>query len=241
MSSIKHVAIIMDGNGRWAKQRHRPRVWGHIRGSQRVSDIVTTACELNLDSLTMYAFSTENWSRPKDEVSSLFKILKKFLKKERKTIIKNNIKFDVIGNYHALNSDVVNMIESLKSETVNNSGLNLSLAINYGGRAEIVNAVNEFLKTSKSKEMTENDLSNHLYNPNLKNIDLVIRTAGEQRVSNFLLWELCYAEFYFSDTKWPDFGKNEFTQIIKSVSNRERRYGNINAPKESKTNLKLMR
>jgi undecaprenyl diphosphate synthase len=237
MASIKHVAIIMDGNGRWAKERHRPRVWGHIRGSQRVSDIVTTACELNLESLTMYAFSTENWSRPKDEISSLFKILKKFLKKERNAIIKNNIKFDVIGNYHVLNSDVVNMVESLKEETSTNTGLNLSLAINYGGRAEIVNAVNEFLKESNSREMTESDISNHLYNPNIKNIDLVIRTADEQRVSNFLLWELCYAEFFFSETKWPEFGKEEFIQIINKVSSRERRFGNVSSSNETRINL----
>lgn len=238
MNSIKHVAIIMDGNGRWAKQRHRPRVWGHIRGSQRVNDIVTTACSLNLESLTMYAFSTENWSRPNSEIKSLFKILKKFLKKERSTILKNNIKFDVIGNYSVLNSEIVCMIDSLIEETKLNTGLNLSLAINYGGRAEIVNAVNEFLKVTDSREMTEADLSNHLYNSNINNIDLVIRTAGEQRVSNFLLWELCYAEFFFTETKWPDFTKEEFSNIIQKVSGRERRFGNIQ--KECEANLKIL-
>jgi undecaprenyl diphosphate synthase len=246
MNSIKHVAVIMDGNGRWAKERNRPRIWGHIRGSQKVSSVVTAACEYGLESLTMYAFSTENWKRPNTEVSGLFKILKKFLAKERKTILENDIKFNVIGNYKVLNSEIVSLIDNLVLETASNKGLNLSLAINYGGRAEIINAVNDFLKESKSNEITENDLSNHLYNKNINDVDLVIRTAGEQRISNFLLWQICYSEFYFSETKWPDFSAEEFVEILDKVSNRERRFGSLDGiqttsdRKSNKNNLKLM-
>ena len=146
MGSLKNVAIIMDGNGRWAKERKRPRVWGHVKGAEVVREIVTAAAESDLESLTLYAFSTENWSRPTSEVTSLFKLLKKFLMKDRKTIINNNIQFDVIGNYRVLDSTIVEMIDELKFSTRANTGLCLSLAINYGGRAEIVDAVNSFLK-----------------------------------------------------------------------------------------------
>lgn len=227
MSSIKNVAIIMDGNGRWAKERLRPRVWGHVRGSNKVSEIVTEAAQMGLESLTLYAFSTENWSRPTDEVTSLFKLLKKFLIKEKKTLIKDNIIFDVIGNYKVLDSKIVEVIESIKNETKNNTGLKLSLAINYGGRAEIVDAVNSFLKTSKSREISEHDIAENLYGNNTVNIDLLIRTAGDKRISNFLLWQISYAELFFTDTKWPNFTKKEFKKIIESVSSRDRRFGSI--------------
>lgn len=226
----------MDGNGRWAKQRLRPRVWGHIRGSNRVNEIVTTASKLRLDSLTLYAFSTENWSRPTEEVNTLFKILKKFLKKERNTLLKNNIKFDVIGNYKALDTAVVNLIEELKEVTLNNTGLKLNIAVNYGGRAEIVDAVNKLIVSNPNlKEITEDDLSQSLYNPSIPNIDLLIRTAGEKRVSNFLLWQMSYSEFFFTETKWPDFRAEEFVSIIDSVSERERRFGSLESSGSVKT------
>lgn len=235
MAAIKHVAIIMDGNGRWAKERSRPRVWGHVRGANRVSSIVTSAAQMNLESLTLYTFSTENWSRPKDEVAVLFKILKKFLVKEKESLKKNNIKFNVIGNYKVLENDMVSVIEDIIEETSHNTGLNLSLAINYGGRTEIVDAVNDFLKTSPVKEITEDDISEHLYNKDLKDIDLLIRTAGDNRVSNFLLWQMSYAEFYFTDIKWPDFTNLHFQEILKTVAIRERRFGNIK-PSINETN-----
>lgn len=236
MGSLKNVAIIMDGNGRWAKERKRPRVWGHVKGAEVVREIVTAAAESDLESLTLYAFSTENWSRPTNEVTSLFKLLKKFLMKERKTIVKNNIQFDVIGNYRVLDSTIVEMIDELKYSTKNNTGLSLSLAINYGGRAEIVDAVNNFLKENPTREINENDISNYLYNPKLRDIDLLIRTSGDQRVSNFLLWQLSYSEFYFTKTKWPEFSKEEFLDIIKTTNKRERRFGGLGA-KDSDSGL----
>jgi undecaprenyl diphosphate synthase len=247
MNSIKNVAIIMDGNGRWAKQRLRPRVWGHVRGSQKVREIVTSASELGLESLTLYAFSTENWSRPTDEVTSLFKLLKKLLLNEKKTILKQNIQFNVIGNYKVLDTEVVLLIEELRELSRHNTGLKFSLAINYGGRSEIVDSVNKFLKKSNIREITEEDISNNLYNPNLGEIDLLIRTSGDQRVSNFLLWQICYSEFFFTKTKWPDFSKKEFEEIISSVSERERRFGGTSGDatltsnkRQANSNLKIM-
>jgi undecaprenyl diphosphate synthase len=225
--SIKNVAIIMDGNGRWAQSRGRPRVWGHVRGSRRVSDVVTAACELNLTSLTLYAFSTENWSRPSREIKTLFKILKKFLRRERNLIIQNNIRFQVIGNYQVLDSEIVSLIEELQETTENHTGLNLNLAVNYGGRSEIVDAVNSALRTSPSKEITEEDIEKHLYNPAVRDIDLLIRTAGDIRISNFLLWQISYAEFFFSLSQWPEFTAKEFKEIVTNTSNRERRYGGL--------------
>mgnify|MGYP003683124501 CR=1 FL=1 len=228
MSSIKHVAIIMDGNGRWAKMRKRPRVWGHIRGARKVSEIVEASSELGLESLTLYTFSTENWSRPTQEVKTLFKLLRKFLEREKTNLIQNNIKFNVIGNYQVLDSRIVNMIEDLKEETRDNSGLELSLAINYGGRAEVVDAVNKFLaENRKTREIREEDISDNLYSNKIREIDLMIRTGGDKRISNFLLWELCYAEMFFTDTKWPEFSKDEFKAIIAKVAYRERRFGGL--------------
>ena len=231
MSSIKHIAIIMDGNGRWAKERGRPRAWGHIRGANKVSAIVSEAAKIGLDSLTLYTFSTENWSRPKDEVASIFKLLKKFLLKEKHNLLINNIKFNVIGNYRVLDSSVVEVIDNLISTTMNNTGLNLSLAINYGGRTEIVDAVNDFLKDGPKKEITEKDISEHLYNQSLNNIDLLIRTAGDKRISNFLLWQISYAEMFFTDTKWPDFEVKDFKAILDEVKFRDRRFGKIQESK----------
>lgn len=227
LNSIKNVAIIMDGNGRWAKTRGRPRVWGHVRGTKVVREIVTEASRLNLNSLTLYAFSTENWSRPSSEVSTLFKILKKFLRRERDLILNNQIKFNVIGNYKVLDSEIVRLIEDLQDETKDAPGLNLNLAINYGGRAEILDAVNSFMRSSEAREMTEADLSAHLYNPELRDVDVLIRTAGDVRVSNFLLWQISYAELYFSPYKWPDFTASEFKKIIEDAGERERRFGRV--------------
>ncbi len=234
MSSIKKVAIIMDGNGRWAKARLRPRIWGHIRGAEVVRSIVTAAAETELESLVLYAFSTENWTRPTEEVTNIFKLLKKFLIKEKSTLIKNNVQFDVIGNYKVLDSTIVELIETIKSETNSNTGLKLSLAINYGGRAEIVDAVNRCLKENKTREISERDISDYLYNPELKDIDLLIRTSGDQRISNFLLWQLSYSEMHFTDTKWPDFTKEEFIKILETTGDRERRFGGLSFENESK-------
>lgn len=225
MSSIKHVAIIMDGNGRWANKRLRPRIWGHVRGSGIVSDIVEAADDMGLEALTLYAFSTENWSRPFEEVSSLFRLLKKFLQKEKARILANNIKFKIIGEIQGLPVETVELIKELEELTVNSTGLKLTFAFNYGGRAEILRAVNAFHLNYPGRPMTENDLSNLMYRPETGDVDLMIRTGGDQRVSNFLLWQLAYAELYFTPTKWPDFSVREFKKIIDHVSCRERRFG----------------
>lgn len=229
MSGIKHVAIIMDGNGRWAKQRFRPRIWGHVRGSGVVSNIVEAADDIGIKALTLYAFSTENWSRPLDEVSTLFKLLKKFLHKEKQRILNNNIKFKVIGEITNLPHETVKLIKEVEELTINATGLHLTFAFSYGGRSEILRAVNLYAQENPGKEMTENDLSSLLYRPESGDVDLMIRTGGEQRISNFLLWQMAYAELYFTPTKWPDFTSSEFKKIIENVSSRERRFGNIGA------------
>lgn len=227
MSSIKHVAIIMDGNGRWANKRFRPRIWGHVRGSSVVSDIVKASDDIGLTALTMYAFSTENWSRPLEEVSTLFQLLKKFLLKEKSRILANNIKFKVIGEIQGLPLETVQLIQEIERLTDNATGLSLTFAFNYGGRSEIIRAVNAFHSLHPEKLMSEADLDGFMYRSETGNVDLMIRTGGEQRISNFLLWQMAYAELYFTPTKWPEFTASEFKKIIEHVSSRERRFGNI--------------
>lgn len=229
MSNIKHVAIIMDGNGRWAKKRFRPRIWGHVRGSGVVSDIVQAADDMDIKALTLYAFSTENWSRPVEEVSILFKLLKKFLLKEQARLIKNNVHFKVIGEIQGLPEDTVDLIKETEALTSKATGLKLTFAFSYGGRSEIMRAVNQFQIQNPSRLMTEDELSARLYRPETGDVDLMIRTGGEQRISNFLLWQMAYAELYFTPTKWPDFSPVEFKKIIQHVSVRERRFGNVSA------------
>jgi undecaprenyl diphosphate synthase len=229
MSSINHVAIIMDGNGRWAKKRFRPRIWGHVRGSGVVSDIVQAADDMGLKALTLYAFSTENWSRPLDEVSTLFKLLRKFLNKEKARILANNIKFKVIGEYQSLPSETVELIREVEAATAQATGLMLTFAFSYGSRAEILRAVNSHIAANPGVGLDEQALSNLMYRPEAGDVDLMIRTGGEQRVSNFLLWQMAYAEMYFTPTKWPDFTASEFKKILTHVSVRERRFGNISA------------
>lgn len=227
MTNIKHVAIIMDGNGRWANKRFRPRIWGHVRGSGVVSDIVQSADDMGLQALTLYAFSTENWSRPIEEVSTLFKLLKKFLIKERNRLIANNVHFKVIGEISNLPPETVKLIREIEAMTANATGLKLTFAFSYGGRSEILRAVNSFTLANPGKEMTEDDLNSLMYRPEAGDVDLMIRTGGEQRISNFLLWQMAYAELYFTPTKWPDFTSSEFIKIIQHVSKRERRFGNV--------------
>lgn len=227
MSQIKHVAIIMDGNGRWANQRFRPRIWGHVRGSSVVSSIVQEASDSGLKALTLYAFSTENWSRPMEEVSSLFRLLKKFLLKEKQRILANNIKFKGIGEIQNLPGETIKLIKEVEGLTENSTGLYLTFAFSYGGRAEILRAVNTFAAQNPGKELTEADMSSLMYRPETGDVDLMIRTGGEHRVSNFLLWQIAYAELYFTPTKWPDFTPSEFKKILDNVSNRERRFGNV--------------
>lgn len=227
MSEIKHVAIIMDGNGRWANERRRPRVWGHVRGSRIVSEIVEKASNCGLEALTLYAFSTENWKRPKAEIDTLFKLLKKFLLKERERILQNNVRFKMIGDISRLNEETKSLIREIESDSAANSGLMLSFAFSYGGRREIVDAVNRHIAANPGNPITEDALSGLMYRPEAGDVDLLIRTAGDQRISNFMLWEISYAELFFTETKWPDFSSKEFEQILDSASKRERRFGAV--------------
>lgn len=231
--NIKHVAIIMDGNGRWAKMRNHPRIWGHIRGSNVVSEIVEQADDCGIQSLTLYAFSTENWCRPATEVKVLFSLLKKFLIREKNKIIKNQVRFKVIGDIENLPEDTKKIIRDLEVLTAEFTGLKLTFAFGYGSRAELVGAVNKFISSNPGKEIREIDIAQNLFAPELSEIDLLIRTGGDQRISNFLLWQIAYAELYFTETKWPDFTKTEFLHILEKVSRRERRFGAT----EKSTNL----
>jgi undecaprenyl diphosphate synthase len=226
--AINHIAIIMDGNGRWAKEKFRPRIWGHVRGSSIVTSIVEKASDLQLHALTLYAFSTENWSRPEKEVSTLFKLLKKFLIKEREAIKKNNIQFRVIGHIDGLDKETQNLIKELENESSQNNGLKLSFAFSYGGRTEIVDSVNAFINRFPGQNITEEKLEKNLYRPEIGDVDLMIRTGGDKRISNYLLWQMSYAELFFTDTKWPDFTTIEFEKIINQVSLRDRRFGSLN-------------
>lgn len=244
----RHVAIIMDGNGRWAQERKHPRVWGHIRGSQIVSQIVEQADDCGVKALTLYAFSTENWSRPVTEVKVLFTLLKKFLKKERKRILANNICFKVIGDISELPAATQKLILDLEEETETFEGLKLTFAFGYGGRKEIIDSINKFIKENPGKELEESKLNSLLYRPEIGDVDLLIRTGGDKRISNYLLWQIAYAELWFTKTKWPDFTREEFKNILLEVSKRERRFGMVsttdcleNSRKQADENLKIIR
>jgi undecaprenyl diphosphate synthase len=239
--SVKHVAIIMDGNGRWAKMRSHPRVWGHVRGSGVVADIVETADDCGVKALTLYAFSSENWCRPQTEVKVLFRLLYKFLMRERERIKKNNVRFKIMGDISNLPSSTKDLIALLEDETKNNVGLKLTFAFGYGARSEITQAVNQFIKDNPGEELTEEALSKYLFIPDLGDVDLLIRTGGDQRVSNFLLWQIAYAELFFTDTKWPDFSGEEFKQILHEVARRERRFGATTPDFDLKTNVEQAR
>ncbi len=231
---IKHVAIIMDGNGRWAQSRSHKRVWGHVRGSRVVSSIVEEADELGIEALTLYAFSSENWARPLDEIKILFTLLKKFLIIEKNRIIAHRIRFRVMGDISALPAGTQGLIRNLEEETQHFQGMKLSFAFNYGGRSEIVRAMNRLNKEITDREITEDDIHRSLYLPDLGDVDLMIRTGGDQRISNFLLWQAAYAELYFTQTKWPDFTRTEFRQVVLDVLHRERRFGGVCAASELK-------
>lgn len=217
----------MDGNGRWATQRMRPRVWGHVRGSMIVSGIVQAADDAGITALTLYAFSTENWSRPAEEVSVLFRLLHKFLLRERRRILVNGVNFRVIGDTTPLPVEVRALIASIEDETRDAQGLKLTFCFGYGGRSEIVAAANDWMARHPGKPLTIEDLDSHLFRPETGPVDLLIRTGGEQRISNFLLWQIAYAELHFTPTKWPDFTPSEFSKILESAGKRERRFGGV--------------
>ncbi len=219
-----HLAIIMDGNGRWAKQRGFPRTKGHQKGVEVVREI-TTYCAKNpeIEILTLYAFSTENWKRPKSEVKFLMKLLDKYLQKELKTYIQNDIKFEVIGDISKFSPSLQKRILTTKEATKNNKSLTQVLALNYGSKDEITRAVKKVVQ--KKEKITPENIQKNLDMP--KDVDLLIRTSGEMRVSNFLLWQIAYAEMFFTKTLWPDFTSEELDKILKEFKKRERRFGGI--------------
>jgi undecaprenyl diphosphate synthase len=226
----KHLAIIMDGNGRWAKQKGLLRTIGHEHGTKSVREVVEACAEINIPYLTLYAFSTENWNRPRLEVELLMKLLVSSLKKEIKTLQDNDIKLNAIGNLEALPKKVFRELNEVISSTKDNSRMTLTLALSYGSREEIIKTVKEISLKVKNNLISRDDIdesviNSHLYTQNLPDVDLLIRTSGEQRISNFLLWQLAYAELYFTETLWPDFTKNHLFEAILNYQNRERRFG----------------
>jgi undecaprenyl diphosphate synthase len=227
-----HVAVIMDGNGRWAKQRGKPRIFGHRAGAESVRSLVDTSARLGLKALTLYAFSTENWKRPQDEVSGLMQMLKHYLKKELKTVHKNNIRFQAIGKISGLAEDVQKELRAAEEKTRENTGTILSVALNYGGRAEIVEACRKAVRSLLEKgdpieDLREEDIERNLYTRNLPEVDLLVRTSGEMRISNFLLWQLAYSEIYVTPTLFPDFRRAQFFEAILDFQKRDRRFGGI--------------
>ena len=225
-----HIAIIMDGNGRWAQARHRPRVFGHQAGVKTVRRIVEDSADLGIKYLTLYSFSTENWSRPKAEIAALFALLKQYVEDDLETLSENNVRVRILGSRTGLKPDLLELIKRVESRTENNSEFHLNIAFNYGGRDEILRA---FAKASEAgvdiAAMSEADVTAYLDTSDIPEPDLVIRTSGETRVSNFLLWQAAYAEFIFTDVLWPDFSKADLETAIAEFQTRERRYGNLNA------------
>lgn len=230
MNIPNHVAIILDGNGRWAKAKGMPRNYGHIQGAKTVEEICEVAYNMGIQYLTVYAFSTENWNRPKDEVDALMKLLRNYMKNCLKRATKNNMCVRVIGEKSRLDDDIRESIEELEEATKNNTGLHFTIAINYGGRDELVRGTRELAERVakgelKPEDITEEMMSNSLDTAGYPDPDLLIRTCNEQRISNFLLWQLAYTEFYFTSVAWPDFSKEELEKAVEAYNHRDRRYG----------------
>jgi len=236
----QHIAIIMDGNGRWAKKRGLPRAAGHKKGVDTVKEITENCAEIGVKYLTLYTFSTENWNRPKDEVSTLMRLLLRSLKERVSELNENNIRLSTIGNISALPSAVQNELKEAIEKTKNNNKMTLNLALSYSGRWELIEAIKSIGKLVSQKkidveDINENSLKNYLTTKDIPDPDLLIRTSGEFRVSNFLLWQIAYTEFFISDVFWPDFNKHHLIDAIKSYQNRERRFGRVsNQIKENK-------
>jgi undecaprenyl diphosphate synthase len=223
-----HVAVIMDGNGRWAEQRHLPRVEGHRAGIDAVRDTVETAARLGIGVLTLYAFSIENWKRPASEVSTLMVLLKRYLRSELKTLLSNNIRFRVIGRMEDLAPDIQDELRLAMDRTASNTGMLFNIALNYGGRAEIVDAARRAIASGvRAEELDEERFAGFLYTAGQPDPDLLIRTSGEMRVSNYLLWQIAYAEIYVTETLWPDFRRQHLLEAVLAYQKRERRYGGI--------------
>ena len=226
----KHLAIIMDGNGRWAESRGKNRIQGHSHGVKAVQEVVEEAIQLKIDYLTLYAFSTENWSRPQEEIGILMKLLVNTLRSEFEKLLDNRIKLNVIGNIDQLPVIVRNELEFVVDQTQNNTEMTLTLAISYGGREELANVLKQLAFKVKDnlispEKIDQSIINEHLYTQNLPDVDLLIRTSGEKRISNFLLWQIAYAELYFSKVLWPDFTKKHLHKALTSYQKRERRFG----------------
>jgi len=226
-----HIAIIMDGNGRWAAQRHLPRVEGHRAGIDSVRDVVETSARVGIDVLTLYAFSVENWKRPRAEISTLMMLLKRYLRSELRTLLVNNIRFQVIGRPEELAPDVQRELEFGIAKTSGNTGMLFNIALNYGGRAEIVDAARRAIAARVgADELDEQRFGQFLYTAGQPDPDLLIRTSGEMRVSNFLLWQIAYSEIWVTETLWPDFRRRHLLEAIVAYQKRDRRYGGIHPP-----------
>ncbi|MCK9225049.1 MAG: isoprenyl transferase [Candidatus Muirbacterium halophilum] len=231
MTEIKiptHIAVIMDGNGRWAKSRKLPRIFGHRQGVKKVRQVCEFCLKYNVKYITLYAFSTENWKRPLTEINGLMKIFREFLGREARNLIEKGIRLVVSGRYEKFPEDIVSQIDELMIMSSKNTELILNVALNYGGRTEILDSINKILLEYSDKvEITEELISKNLYNSFIPEPDLIIRTSGEKRISNFLIWQAAYSEFYFTDVLWPDFSEEEFLYAIKEFNNRDRRYGGV--------------
>ena len=226
----QHIAIIMDGNGRWAKSRGKNRIFGHNQGVKTVRETVESSVELGIAYLTLYTFSTENWNRPQEEVDALMDLLVETLKSQIEDLMRQNIVLNAIGDLEKLPEHTFNTLQEMLQKTKSNTGMLLSIALNYGGRDELLNMTKEIAKKVKNNiillnSIDENKINLHLYTHNLPDVDLMIRTGGEKRISNFLLWKMVYAELYFTDTLWPDFDKQKYYQAIQDYQKRERRFG----------------
>ena len=226
-----HVAVIMDGNGRWAKAKGLPRKMGHVQGGKNVEDLLYVCDELGIKYFTVYAFSTENWKRSEDEVAALMTLLRSYLSSGFKKAAKNNVRIRIIGDRTRLAPDIQKLIEDLEEDSKNNTGLQFQIAINYGGRDEIVRMMRKTAEDVKSgkvnpEDINEEFISNNLDTKDIPDPDLLIRTSGEQRLSNFLLWQIAYSEFYIADCHWPDFNKDELIKAIEEYNKRDRRFGN---------------
>lgn len=230
----RHIAIIMDGNGRWAEERHRPRLFGHKAGVDSVREIVEISRTIGVDFLTLYAFSTENWNRPPGEVTGLMGLLKRYLQSELKNMLKNDIRLCCVGQQNRLPVDVQTVLQQTIADTKACRGMTLNLALSYGGRSELVQAARLLAQqcqdgTLQWQEISEDSISEHLFTAGQPDPDLLIRTGGEHRLSNFLLWQTSYAELYFTDVKWPDFRKDQLLEAINIYNRRQRRFGKISA------------
>ena len=226
MNQLNHVAIIMDGNGRWGLKKKRSRNYGHLKGLKAVENVIKSSINKQIPYLTLYTFSTENWKRPEKEINFLFDLIRKYIKKNLNKIIKQGIKVNVIGVEKKLPSDIIKNIKIIKKKTLNNKKITINLALNYGSKEEIISACKKFLLT-KNKKLDVNNFKNMLYTKNIPDPDILIRTGGTRRLSNFLLWQLAYSELFFVDKMWPEFNDTDYSNIIKKFKQTKRNFGSL--------------